>query len=217
MNYFAHGVRFIGRPWFVAGTAVPDWLSVADRSVRIRRESIAPIASEEAVAAELVAGIRQHLEDDRWFHANPAFVAVSRRITGDLRAALGRGRYRLTFFGHVATELLLDSALVEEAPERLDAYYADLRRIDPDRLQELVEEICGAPARRLASFVRRFRDHEFLRDYGETERLLLRLNQVMRRVGLEPVPNPAGPVLELARETVEHRKSELLPPDPPGG
>ena len=33
MNYFAHGVRFLEDPYFLAGTAVPDWLSVVDRRV----------------------------------------------------------------------------------------------------------------------------------------------------------------------------------------
>ena len=31
MNYFAHALPFLDRPYFVAGTAVPDWLTVADR------------------------------------------------------------------------------------------------------------------------------------------------------------------------------------------
>lgn len=216
MNYFAHGFRFLGRPWFVAGTAVPDWLSVADRNVRIRRGSIVRSAVDGGVAAELAAGIVRHLDDDRRFHNNPVFVAVSRGITAGLREALGRGRYRLSFFGHVATELLLDSALIEEAPERLDSYYADLAEVDPQRLEELVGAITGTPTRRLASFVRRFLDYEFLRDYSDDERLLLRLNQVMRRIGLEPVPREAERVLGVGRETVRLQGSKMLPPEAPG-
>ena len=36
MNYFAHGREFVDEPYFLAGTAVPDWLSVVDRPTRIR-------------------------------------------------------------------------------------------------------------------------------------------------------------------------------------
>ena len=37
MNYFAHALPFLDDdPYFVAGTGVPDWLSVADRDVRVR-------------------------------------------------------------------------------------------------------------------------------------------------------------------------------------
>jgi hypothetical protein len=42
MNYFAHGIRFLDRPWFLAGTATPDWLSVADRKVRLREKFLVP-------------------------------------------------------------------------------------------------------------------------------------------------------------------------------
>ena len=38
MNYFAHGYRYIDRPWFLAGTALPDWLNVVDRRVRVRKD-----------------------------------------------------------------------------------------------------------------------------------------------------------------------------------
>ena len=28
MNYFAHAIRFLDDPYFLSGTALPDWLSV---------------------------------------------------------------------------------------------------------------------------------------------------------------------------------------------
>ena len=36
MNYFAHGWNYVDAPYVLAGTAVPDWLSVVDRRVRAR-------------------------------------------------------------------------------------------------------------------------------------------------------------------------------------
>ncbi len=47
MNYFAHGYRFIDDPYFMAGTALPDWLSVADRRVRIRPKHLLGGAAED--------------------------------------------------------------------------------------------------------------------------------------------------------------------------
>ena len=44
MNYYTHGLRFIGDPYFLAGTACPDWLSVSDRQVRLRSRHVAPHA-----------------------------------------------------------------------------------------------------------------------------------------------------------------------------
>ena len=37
MNYFAHGRHAIQDPERLAGTALPDWLSAANRGARLRR------------------------------------------------------------------------------------------------------------------------------------------------------------------------------------
>lgn len=34
MDYFAHALSFVGRPYFAAGTAVADWLTVGDQRGR---------------------------------------------------------------------------------------------------------------------------------------------------------------------------------------
>lgn len=52
MNYFAHGYRFIDRPYYLAGTAVPDWLRVADRDVRVRPARALLFVAQASKAAE---------------------------------------------------------------------------------------------------------------------------------------------------------------------
>jgi hypothetical protein len=47
VNYFAHGRRFIDDPYFLAGTAVPDWLNVVDRQVRVRGRHAAVYANPD--------------------------------------------------------------------------------------------------------------------------------------------------------------------------
>ena len=47
MNYFTHALPFLdGDPYFLAGTAVPDWMSVADRQVRVRAKLAAPLREQ---------------------------------------------------------------------------------------------------------------------------------------------------------------------------
>ena len=43
MNYLAHALRFLDRPYFVAGACLPDLLSVADRAVRLRSRRVEPL------------------------------------------------------------------------------------------------------------------------------------------------------------------------------
>ena len=215
MNYFAHGLRFIDRPWFLAGTAVPDWLSVADRKVRMRAAKVQPfVDGSGSPAAELAAGILQHLEDDRWFHQTPAFFETTGALTRLFRELLGpEDGFRPGFLGHITTELLLDAVLINRDPHRLDAYYAALHRIDPTRVEQSVSSMAREASTRLATFVSLFRDVQFLRDYRDPQRLLFRLNQVMQRVKLRPLPARTTKLLEAAHTIVDERADELLPFD----
>jgi len=56
-----------------------------------------------------------------------------------------------------------------------------------------------------------FRQKQFLRDYFDDRRLLVRLNQVLERVKLSPLPDRAEELLAAAREIVRQRADDLLP------
>ncbi len=47
MNYLSHGFRFVDDPYFVAGTALPDWMSVLDRRNRARSTVAAGFADSD--------------------------------------------------------------------------------------------------------------------------------------------------------------------------
>ncbi len=131
MNYFAHGMAFLDEPHFLAGTAVPDWLSVADRKTRLRREQVLPWADGSgSPLAQFAAGILRHLDDDDWFHAAPAFEHVSGELAKTFREHLKKttANPRAAFLGHIATELLLDGVLMARDPQRLADYYNVLPR-----------------------------------------------------------------------------------------
>src|SRR5438309_848636 len=65
MNYLAHGWRFTGEPYFLAGTAAPDWLSVIDRKTRLRSRTAAEfVADADPIVASIARGVIQHHADD---------------------------------------------------------------------------------------------------------------------------------------------------------
>ena len=219
MNYFAHGFRFIDQPYFLAGTAVPDWLSVVDRKVRSRSKGAQQLVDDDDPHVAAVArGIVQHHHDDDWFHQTRAFAELSWQFTVTIRDTLQASDgasddgLRPSFLGHILVELLLDSVLAEESPGELDRYYAALEEVDPGLVQATVNRIAPRPADRLAEFIELFRQHQFLFDYTEDDKLLFRLNQVMRRVKLAALPESLAEAFGEFRKAVRKRATELLTP-----
>jgi hypothetical protein len=212
MNYFAHGLRFIDRPWFLAGTALPDWLNVLDRRVRMRPVRVGPLADGSlSPQAELAAGVLQHLDDDRWFHKTRAFAEATAQVGRMFRDFLGTGDgFRCGFLGHIVCEMLLDSVLIARFPRELDRYYAAFESLDAAPLAAAASHLAGQPIE-LEWWLPRFCREQFLRDYQDAGRLAYRLNQVLLRIKLDPLPAGTESVLAAGRGVVESFAAGLLP------
>jgi hypothetical protein len=212
MNYFAHASPFLDDPYFAAGTGVPDWLSVADRRVRVRpRRAEAFVEHADPCVASVARGVLQHVRDDICFHETQAFAELSLGLTASVRELLdGESGFRPNFLGHLLVELLLDASLAAEAPDRVEAYYRTLDSVDGRRVQEAVNRMVPRKTVRLAPTIVRFCQERILWDYLEDAKLLIRLNQVMRRVKFGELPERVLDFLPEARRRVEARGAELL-------
>jgi hypothetical protein len=212
MNYFAHARHFLDDPYFVAGTAVPDWLTVVDRGVRVRSKHAGPLCGDaDRRVAAVARGIMQHIRDDARFHETRAFAETSLALTVLSRDALGAdGGFRPSFLGHVLVEILLDAALIAAAPERLETYYRRLESVDANLVQASINRMAPRRTERLAWMVFRFCQERVLWDYAADDKLMVRLNQVMRRVRCPELPESFRGVLPAARELVAGRRAELL-------
>ena len=212
MNYFAHALPFLNRPYVLAGASVPDWLMAADRPVRVRSKHAEPFRDDpDPCTADIAGGILQHLRDDARFHATRAFAETSLELTVRVRDALaGETGFRPAFLGHLLVELLLDAALIADDPNRLTEYYRTLKEVDPERVEAAVNRMAARPTRQLAMFIELFRRELVLWDYLEDDKLIVRLNQVMQRVRQSRLPDSFAALLPDAREMVMQRKDALL-------
>lgn len=225
MNYLSHARRFLDRPYFVAGVAIPDWLSAVDRKVRVRSKGalqylrtnatnlelqIDPLEATPQV--EIAKGIVQHIHDDKWFHLSESFVVLNARLSKSLRDRFDhQDSLKTNFFAHVAIELLMDACLVDQTPDLVNAYYQLIRNLDLEIIEEVVESISQKPLRgRLADFIQRFLDERFLADYQDDTSLLRRLNNVMSRVKLDAFPSSVVHWLADARSEVRRCLPELF-------
>ena len=212
MNYLAHGFRFLNSPLMVAGTAVPDWLSVVDRRVRVRSRRILEHLDLLDVDLRTIAeGMLQHLHDDDLFHRSVRFVMLESELSSRFRRIMpDRFDHRPPFLGHIVIELLLDDFIAQQMPEVLNNYYAALSQVSPLQIQEAVNTVATRTTNHLAGFVQQFRTAQFLFDYADDTRLLGRLNQVMKRVTLPPLEADCLPVLRDARQLLAQHGEELL-------
>ena len=215
MNYFTHALPHLSDPVFIAGTALPDWLSVVNRKVRLRPKSLQPFFDHpDPFVAALATGAQRHLDDDGWFHSTRGFVEVTAELGVLFRTRLnGTDGFRCGFLGHLVLELLLDAVLWEQFPSAMDTYYELLAKVDAARIEDIVTEIAGVRPDKLAWFIDLYREEQILRDYVDDQRLLRRLNQVLRRVKLSPLPETAADWLADARQIVRLRVGEVLPAD----
>jgi hypothetical protein len=212
VNYLAHAYRFLDRPQFVAGTALPDWMNVVDRKNKPRRQLAQPLlADSDPDVAELAAGVVQHHDDDLWFHAQIAFVVLSAQFAVELRQQLPPGGgHQAGFLGHILVELLLDAALIQRNPKLLDRYYQLLDQLNVHRVQSSANRILRTAEDRLVTLIHRFAQERFLADYVTDSGLQYRVAGVMRRVGLPPLPDLAA-WLSSARQRVYQSTDQLLP------
>jgi len=213
MNYFAHGRRFTGFPYFVAGAALPDWLNVVDRRAKARaRLAAARVNDANPLTAAVARGVMQHHHDDEWFHQSRAFAELNLAFTVLIREALPAGddSFRPSFLGHILVELLLDDVLSTETPGGLDAYYAALRALDPPALAAAIEPLLTRPVIGFDVLITRFSAERFLYDYASDAKLLYRLNQVMKRVKLPQLPASLSSLFPTLRDQVQQRRYELL-------
>jgi hypothetical protein len=214
VNYLAHAYQHLHDPYFAAGTALPDWMSIIDRKNRARRQFAEPIAEHpNPFIASFARGCIQHHDDDRWFHQTEVFVMLSTAFAVELRDLLDPGLgHQAGFVGHITVELLLDSAIGEREPQALDDYYRTLQSLNAELVEQAANEICKSPVTRLARLLPRFVDARFLADYQDDELLRGRLNGVMQRIGLPQLPPPVTGWLASARLSVRQSADALLTP-----
>ena len=186
MNYFAHAIKFLDQPYFAVGTGIPDWLTVCDRSVRLRSKRVeAFISGADNPAAEVAGGVLRHIRDDAFFHQSRAFAELSLALTVEFRDALGADSgFRPSFLGHMLVEVLLDASLMADDPDLIEAYHRTIDRVDPEAVQRAVNLMAPRQTDRLAWLISAFCRERVLSDYLEDGKLMERIGQVMRRVKL---------------------------------
>lgn len=215
MNFLCHSIPYTDQPLLSICTGIPDWLSVVDRKIRARRKlARVHVDSQDDSLRQVAGGILRHIADDQWFHGTEAFVQTNLELAVQLRERLpGDSGFRPMFVGHILIEMLLDAGWIRRDRSIGNQYYETIMDQDAEEIQRCVNIITGKPTDKLAGIVRRFAEIQFLFDYLDYDLLLMRLNQVMKRVGLAQLPDDLIPWLAETDDLVDSRRERLLTPN----
>ncbi len=213
MNYLSHyvwnhEVRGLPRaPYFAMGVALPDLWSRFSRKRRIRWAQVRAAAPTHEPSRALRAGLLNHVDADRRFHALPVFNQWLRTIKSTVRGAGTAHPALLDFLAHVALELALDRRLLERDESLAVRFYHDLSDADAPDTEQLSAGITGVDTRGLAQIVQAFLARRFVLRYRCDDGLCDILARVLRLTSV-PIAAPA----DLLRDTVR-AACELAEPD----
>jgi len=85
--------------------------------------------------------------------------------------------------------------------------------LDGQQIEDAFNTMVPRPVQGLAEFIGLFSAERFLYDYTDDDKLLKRLNQVMRRVQLPLLPYDTRDLLRTVRPLVRDQKETLLTPE----
>ena len=213
MNSFAHALPFLDRhDYYAIGCAIPDWLGAVDRRCRVRKNGASKFFdSSDPIFSNIALGVTQHIDDDRWFHSSVAFTEMSMQFAVELRDILTEEPgFRPGFLGHIIIELILDGFLHENNSGQLDRFYKMVTDCDPEKIQDAVNQMATRPTDRLKEYFPIFLREKYLYDYVDDERLMYRVNFVLKRVKLNPVGDSVTSWVPSARKRVYDSAAQLL-------
>ena len=117
---------------------------------------------------------------------------------------------------HVLVEVLLDAALLEEDPTRLDRYFGALGRLDPAEVERLAGRLTPAPPIGLGDLFAGFVRARFVADYLTDAGVAKRLDQTFARTRQAAIGPVLTPLLPALREVVRGRAADLVASARPG-
>lgn len=213
MNGFTHALPFLEDAYFAVGCCLPDWLSICDRGCRVReKNAIQFVDDNDPIVSAVAQGIVQHHQDDTWFHATPVFNKLILDFSVELKQLFGNERtMRPGFVGHILVELLLDAFLSSKHPGKMEFFYQQVAEVESKSIQMAINLFATHPTDRLVSEIDRFVIVRYWFDYATDEGVIYRINQVLRRVRLEPLDDRVLDWVPAARRRVYENAAGLLP------
>lgn len=188
MNYLTHYYFNTRQPVLASasaefhfGVALPDILSVYDRTLRFHPSHI-PVDKNE-----LWHGILNHLEMDAFFHRSEFFKNSYEEIRIILTHSIPKDLHIRPFFlAHVLVEILLDHLLLVQSADLGRRFYSSIDAIDIKEIVRLLEVFFSQKLDGFEELTNKFLVTRFLESYIELNNLIYPVNRMLTRTRQQP-------------------------------
>lgn len=161
---------------FHFGVALPDILSVYDRSLRFHPSHIHP--NENG----LWQGILNHLQMDAFFHRSDFFKSSYEDIRIILKQTIpSEWNIRPFFLAHVLVEILLDHVLLKASSDLAQRFYSSIGSVNVNEIIRLLEDFFSRKLDGLENLVNKFLVTRFLESYIDLNNLIYPVNRMLSR------------------------------------
>jgi len=184
MNFFTHFYfeQPEQNPEFVAGLTIPDLFKEYSAAYRKIALGNAAYSNEKGL---VFAGIKAHIEADKFFHNSDFFKVCNEYIKIKLSEI---DRFERNFFlSHLFIELMLDRVLIKQNPDLAVLYYRILNSFDFKIFEQLMKTINTTvnPSVLWERFIH-FINSRYLLHYTNNEKWLYALSRVYYRTIRKP-------------------------------
>lgn len=160
------------RPYFALGVALPDLWSRYSRERRIHWRTVQRFQPPDEWRFDLRAGLLNHIQADKYFHASPSFLRWQHELKAEHREREDIHSAVLDLVTHVALELALDHHLIGQEPSIAAHYYDVLGECDVARVEAQLQPMVRAESTGVGDVVRGFIERRFLSQFGDVEALV---------------------------------------------
>lgn len=211
MNFLSHYYFDRNQPALkVVGSLLPDLIKNAGvNKVKSPLKNIDLL--EDNSYTDLLAGWRNHIEVDKYFHSSDFFLHHSQALKEDIKIVTEGSEVRPSFLGHIALELILDHLLIQQNLIQVGNLYVALQEADKEIITSFILQCNEQEIDRILEFIQRFSASKYLLSYQKMENIAYALNRICMR--LWPVSLQEDKVALLHKKIDSYAKryeSELM-------
>lgn len=182
MNFLSHYYFDRNQPALkIVGSLLPDLIKNAGVN-KVKSPLKNTGLLENNLYTDLLAGWRNHIEVDKYFHSSDFFIHHSQALKEEIKEVTVGSEVRPSFLGHIALELILDHLLIQKNKIQVGNLYIALQEADKETIASFLLQCTEQESDRILNFIQNFNASKYLLSYQKMENIAYALNRICMRL-----------------------------------